>query len=51
MIPHRFALPIGWLTDRGRGFAVLVAGLIVAALGTAAFAFAQSVTTKLCSRA
>lgn len=37
-----FALPIGWLTDRGRGFAVLVAGLIVAALGTAAFAFAQS---------
>ena len=38
-----FALPIGWLTDRGRGFVVLVAGLVVAALGTAGFALASHV--------
>ncbi|MDO5677147.1 MAG: MFS transporter [Propionibacteriaceae bacterium] len=38
-----FAWPIGALTDRGRGYAVLLTGFLVAAAGTALFSMASSV--------
>lgn len=38
-----FAWPIGALTDRGRGYAVLVVGFLTAAAGTALFAMAGSI--------
>ena len=38
-----FAWPIGALTDRGKGYAVLVVGFLTAAAGTALFAMAGSI--------